>query len=229
MMKTSLPTKTYKTGKVVIDWKSITEGFEIEVDEQTFIVVSNENVEKVSKTTDKPYKVRRIVISDVHGNELEVGTESFKKGSFVKRFNKLYPQVEEVVTVETEVIEDIPTVEDTVEEIPTDIPTVETGLIVLEKVFEEKRTDEDILDFNVLSQEEQTKRVNEMYRIIGERGLWDDFNRCAYEDKTITSELLQVMMETMYEVNKIDVDFDEIQKQLNEECASRRRRRGRYK
>ena len=228
MMKTSLPTKTYKTGKEVINWKEITEGFEIEVSEQTFIVVSNENVDKVSKTTDKPYKVRRIVISDVHGNELEVGTESFKKGSFVKRFNKLYPQVEEVVTVETEVIEDIPTVEDTVEEIPTDIPTVETGLIILEKAFEE-RTDEDILDFDVLSQEEQTKRINEMYRIIGERGLWDDFNRCAYGDKTITSELLQVIVDSMCGLNKIDVDFDEIQKQLNEECASRRRRRGRYK
>ena len=217
MMKTSLPTKTYKTGKVVIDWKSITEGFEIEVDEQTFTVVSNENVNKVSKTTDKPYKVRRIVISDVHGNELEVGTESFKKGSFVKRFNKLYPQVEEVVTVETEVIEEVPTVED----IPTDIPTVETGLVVVEKVFEE-RTDEDILDFNVLSQEEQTKRVNEMYRIIGERGLWDDFNRSAYNDKPISADLFKAIVDS---VEEIDIDFDEIQKQLNEEYSSRRRRR----
>lgn len=220
MMKTSLPTKTYKTGKVVIDWKSITEGFEIEVDEQTFIVVSNENVDKVSKTTDKPYKVRRIVISDVHGNELEVGTESFKKGSFVKRFNKLYPQVEEVVTVETEVIEEVPTVE----EIPTDIPTVETGLVVVEKVFEE-RTDEDILDFNVLSQEEKTKRVNEMYKIIGERRLWDDFNGCIYSDKPMTSDLLQAIMDSMFRLNEIDIDFDEIQKQLNEEYSSRRRRR----
>ena len=218
MMKTSLPTKTYKTGKVVIDWKSITEGFEIEVDEQTFTVVSNENVDKVSKTTDKPYKVRRIVISDVHGNEMEVGTESFKKGSFVKRFNKLYPQVEEVVTVETEVIEEVPTVE------TTDIPTVETGLVVVEKVFEE-RTDEDILDFNVLSQEEQTKRVNEMYKIIGERGLWDDFNGCIYSDKPMTSDLLQAIMDSMFRLNEIDIDFDEIQKQLNEEYSSRRRRR----
>lgn len=220
MMKTSLPTKTYKTGKVVIDWKSITTGFEIEVDEQTFTVVSNENVDKVSKTTDKPYKVRRIVISDVHGNELEVGTESFKKGSFVKRFNKLYPQVEEVVTVETEVIEEVPTVE----EIPTDIPTVETGLVVVEKVFEE-RTDEDILDFNVLSQEEKTKRVNEMYKIIGERRLWDDFNGCIYSDKPMTSDLLQAIMDSMFRLNEIDIDFDEIQKQLNEEYSSRRRRR----
>lgn len=200
MMKTSLPTKTYKTGKVVIDWKSITTGFEIEVDEQVFTVVSNENVDKVSKTTDKPYKVRRIVISDVHGNELEVGTESFKKGSFVKRFNKLYPQVEEVVTVETEVIEEVPTVEQT---------------------FEEK-TVEDDFEFEVLSQEEQTKRVNEMYRIIGERGLWDDFNRSAYNDKPISADLFKAIVDS---VEEIDIDFDEIQKQLNEECESRRRRR----
>lgn len=200
MMKTSLPTKTYKTGKVVIDWKSITTGFEIEVDEQVFTVVSNENVDKVSKTTDKPYKVRRIVINDVHGNELEVGTESFKKGSFVKRFNKLYPQVEEVVTVETEVIEEVPTVEQT---------------------FEEK-TVEDDFEFEVLSQEEQTKRVNEMYRIIGERGLWDDFNRSAYNDKPISADLFKAIVDS---VEEIDIDFDEIQKQLNEECSSRRRRR----
>lgn len=200
MMKTSLPTKTYKTGKVVIDWKSITTGFEIEVDEQVFTVVSNENVDKVSKTTDKPYKVRRIVISDVHGNELEVGTESFKKGSFVKRFNKLYPQVEEVVTVETEVIEEVPTVEQT---------------------FEEK-TVEDDFEFEVLSQEEQTKRVNEMYRIIGERGLWDDFNRSTYNDKPISADLFKAIVDS---VEEIDIDFDEIQKQLNEECESRRRRR----
>lgn len=217
MMKTSLPTKTYKTGKVVIDWKSITTGFEIEVDEQTFTVVSNENVDKVSKTTDKPYKVRRIVISDVHGNELEVGTESFKKGSFVKRFNKLYPQVEEVVTVETEVIEEVPTVE------TTDIPTVEevNDNPTVEQTFEEK-TVEDDFDFEVLSQEEQTKRVNEMYRIIGERGLWDDFNRSAYNDRPISADLFKAIVDS---VEEIDIDFDEIQKQLNEECSSRRRRR----
>lgn len=217
MMKTSLPTKTYKTGKVVIDWKSITTGFEIEVDEQTFTVVSNENVDKVSKTTDKSYKVRRIVISDVHGNELEVGTESFKKGSFVKRFNKLYPQVEEVVTVETEVIEEVPTVE------TTDIPTVKevNDNPTVEQTFEEK-TVEDDFEFEVLSQEEQTKRVNEMYRIIGERGLWDDFNRSAYNDKPISADLFKAIVDS---VEEIDIDFDEIQKQLNEECSSRRRRR----
>ena len=220
MMKTSLPTKTYKTGKVVIDWKSITEGFEIEVDEQTFTVVSNENVDKVSKTTDKPYKVRRIVISDVHGNELEVGTESFKKGSFVKRFNKLYPQVEEVVTVETEVIEEVPTVE------TTDIPTVKevNDNPTVEQTFEEK-TVEDDFEFEVLSQEEQTKRVNEMYKIIGERRLWDDFNGCIYSNKPMTSDLLQAIMDSMFRLNEIDIDFDEIQKQLNEEYSSRRRRR----
>ena len=217
MMKTSLPTKTYKTGKVVIDWKSITTGFEIEVDEQVFTVVSNENVDKVSKTTDKPYKVRRIVISDVHGNELEVGTESFKKGSFVKRFNKLYPQVEEVVTVETEVVEEVPTVE------TTDIPTVKevNDNPTVEQTFEEG-TGEDDFDFEVLSQEEQTKRVNEMYKIIGERGLWDDFNRSAYNDKPISADLFKAIVDS---VEEIDIDFDEIQKQLNEECSSRRRRR----
>lgn len=104
MLRSQLPVKQFKTGRECINWKEITEGFEIKVGEQTFTVVKNENVEKVSKTTGKAYKTRRLTIADVNGNTMEVGTESFKKGSFVKRFNKLYPQVEETS------VEVIPTV-----------------------------------------------------------------------------------------------------------------------
>ena len=61
-----------------------------------------------------------------------------------------------------------------------------------------------------------------MYKIIGERGLWDDFNRSAYNDKPISADLFKAIVDS---VEEIDIDFDEIQKQLNEECSSRRRRR----
>ena len=90
MLKDKLPKKIYSTGKEVINWKEITEGFEIEVDGQTVIVIKNENVDKVSKTTGKAYKTRRLIITDINRLvELEVGSESFKKGSFISRFKKL--------------------------------------------------------------------------------------------------------------------------------------------
>ena len=106
MLRSQLPVKQFKTGREVVDWKQVQEGFEVELKGQKFVVVSNMNVDKVSKSTGKAYKTRRIVIRDVHGNELEIGADSFKKGSFLKRFNKLYPLVEEVKEVQAEVVEE---------------------------------------------------------------------------------------------------------------------------
>ena len=106
MLRSQLPVKQFKTGREVVDWKQVQEGFEVELKGQKFVVVSNMNVDKMSKSTGKAYKTRRIVIRDVHGNELEIGADSFKKGSFLKRFNKLYPLVEEVKEVQAEVVEE---------------------------------------------------------------------------------------------------------------------------
>ena len=111
MLRSQLPVKQFKTGRECINWKEITEGFEVELNGQKFVVVSNMNVDKMSKSTGKAYKTRRIVIRDVHGNELEIGADSFRKGSFLKRFNKLYPlaevkAVEEVKEVQAEVVEE---------------------------------------------------------------------------------------------------------------------------
>ena len=106
MLRSQLPVKQFKTGRECVNWKEVKEGFEVELKGQKFVVVSNMNVDKVSKSTGKAYKTRRIVIKDVHGNELEIGADSFKKGSFLKRFNKLYPLVEEVKEVQAEVVEE---------------------------------------------------------------------------------------------------------------------------
>lgn len=104
MIKNQLPKRVFKTGREVIAWNEIQQGFEVEVQEQKFIVISNNNVEKVSKTTGKAYKTRRLVIADINGNEMEIGADSFKKGSFIKRFNKQFGVAK--VEVKTEVQED---------------------------------------------------------------------------------------------------------------------------
>lgn len=89
MIQNQLPTRVYKTGKVVVNWAKVEKGFTVEHEGAIYKVVSNKNVEKVSKNGNT-YKTRRLVITDVNELvELEIGTDSFKKGSFIKRFNKL--------------------------------------------------------------------------------------------------------------------------------------------
>ena len=102
-----LPTKTYSTGRTVINWKEIGRGFTVEHEGVTYVVKSNEMIEKTSKTGNT-YKTRRLVITDVNELvELEIGADSFKKMSFIKRFKKLLDEVKvEVIEEEVKEIED---------------------------------------------------------------------------------------------------------------------------
>ena len=52
MIKNQLPKKVYSTGKEVINWKEVKEGFEVEVDGQTVIVVKNDCSFLIQKNTE---------------------------------------------------------------------------------------------------------------------------------------------------------------------------------
>ena len=86
----SLPTKQFKTGRVVTDWGVIGKGSKFQISStQEIEVVSNKQVEKISKTGNKR-KERRLEIKLIGFKEIiEVGTESFKKLSFMKRLLKM--------------------------------------------------------------------------------------------------------------------------------------------
>lgn len=72
--------------KQIVDWKAIRNNDKIKYNNATIVVVNNEMITKVSKTGNTR-KERRITIK--LGTMLkEVGTESFKKGSFLKRMLK---------------------------------------------------------------------------------------------------------------------------------------------
>lgn len=191
MLRSQLPVKRFKTGRECVDWKKVNEGFEVKVGEQTFIIVSNTNVDKVSKSTGKPYKARRIVVADVYGHELEIGADSLRKGSFVKRFNKLYPLVER----KQEVAE----------------PKEVTKIVI--DLTEEKAED----DFkpNMYTQQELTERDNRLYEILTQRGLlqaYSDYEHGKFVDKATMDKLEQVFDE----VDDLG-DLDEVQRMLDEE------------
>lgn len=92
-----LPIKQFKTGRVVTDWNAIGDGSTFQVNpSQEIEVVSNKQVEKVSKTGNKR-KERRLTIKLKGFKEMvEVGTESFKKLSFMKRLVKMSKTQEHV-------------------------------------------------------------------------------------------------------------------------------------
>jgi hypothetical protein len=189
MIVNQLPKKVYSTGREVIDWKQIDRGFTIEVNGQKFIVVSNENVGKVSKSGNA-YKTRRLIIADVNGNEMEIGTESFKKGSFIKRFNKQFPIVKEV---------------------PTERKTVVINLGELEQ------EQEDTFDYEShrMTDSEQTELTNELYKILTERGLlqaYTDWENGKIVDKTTMERIMRAIDDSIQD----DFDLDEIEKMLQE-------------
>lgn len=191
MIVNQLPKKVYSTGREVIDWKQIDKGFTIEVNGQKFIVVSNENVGKVSKSGNA-YKTRRLIITDVNGNEMEIGTESFKKGSFIKRFNKQFPIVKEV---------------------PTERKTV---VINLGELLQEQEQ-EDTFDYEShrMTDSEQTELTNELYKILTERGLlqaYTDWENGKIVDKTTMERIMRAIDDSIQD----DFDLDEIEKMLQE-------------
>lgn len=207
MLKSQLPIKTYKTGREVVDWKQVNQGFTVEIEDVKIVVVSNENVEKVSKTTDKPYKTRRLVVTDINELvQLEVGSESFKKGSFVKRFKKLLDEVKPVVIEETEVIEEI-------EE--TDKPT--EVIIDLGEIFKSDTSDDDF-DYSkhTMTDSEITDKTNEFYAELTEQGLLQAYSDMQY-GKSVDTKMSQQIMQILDDTLDDDLDLDEVEKMLNEQ------------
>lgn len=201
MLKSQLPIKTYKTGREVVDWKQVNQGFTVEIEDVKIVVVSNENVEKVSKTTDKPYKTRRLVITDINELvQLEVGSESFKKGSFLKRFKKLLDEVKPVVIEETEVIEETDT--------PTEV-IIDLG---------ESDTSDDDFDYSkhIMTDSEITDRTNEFYAELTGQGLLQAYSDMQY-GKSVDVKMSQQIMQILDDTLDDDLDLDEVERMLNEQ------------
>lgn len=212
MLQSQLPTKVYKTGRTVISWKDITTGFEVEVNEQKFIVVSNTNVEKVSKTSGKGYKTRRLVIADINGNEMEVGADSFKKGSFIKRFNKQYPpmeKVQEVVEepqVEVAEVEEPKTLAEQIEE-----PTFKKIVIDL---TEEQVQDEEPLE--QMTVEEQVAEQNRFYELLTERGLLQVYSDMEH-GKEVSEQDKRAIRQVEEDMIDEQINWDELEQMMKEE------------
>ena len=96
-MVNGLQMKTFKTGRQVVDWKNI---FQFTVDGHQIKVISNEMVVKVAKTSGKSRKERRLQVTIDGVNSIEIGTESAKKGSFIKRLLKVTKVIKKEITFE---------------------------------------------------------------------------------------------------------------------------------
>lgn len=90
MMLLPLPTKKYKTGREVVNWSAIGKGSTFPINStQEIEVISNENMVKISKNGNAR-KERRLTVKLKGFKEvIEVGIESFKKTTFVKRLLKI--------------------------------------------------------------------------------------------------------------------------------------------
>lgn len=201
MLKSQLPVKQFKTGREVVDWKQINQGFTVEIEDVKIVVVSNENVEKVSKTTDKPYKTRRLVVTDINELvQLEVGSESFKKGSFLKRFKKLLDEVKPVVIEETDT--------------PTEV-IIDLGEISKE-IKEERESDDFDYSQHMITDSEITDRTNEFYAELTGQGLlqaYSDWENGKSVDTTSQQRIMQILDDTLDD----DLDLDEVERMLNEQ------------
>lgn len=90
--------KTYSTGRQVVDW---VKNIQFTVDGYTINILKNEMVEKTAKKSGKTRKERRLTVTIDGTNSLEVGTESIKKGSFIKRLLKITNETTEEVETES--------------------------------------------------------------------------------------------------------------------------------
>ena len=233
----SLPKKVYKTGKEVVDWKQVDKGYTVEIEDVAVVVVSNENVSKTSKTSGKDYKTRRLIVTDVNESvELEVGADSFKKGSFIKRFKKLLasvvvavglgtgtevveePQVEvaEVVEiVETEPVAEVLDAE--VVSVEEENPPIPPVLLLNEPTVVEEET------FTEMTPQEQVDFANSFYKEIGKQGLWDDFNSYVYgDDEYMSGKLLGALFSSIGD-DEEEIDWDELQTEMNKEDEEKRK------
>lgn len=86
-MNTELPMKTYSTGKMVVNWTMVNGSYNF--GERIVEVIANKIVEKIAKASGNKRKERRLTVR-LNGfeDEYECGTESFKKGSFLKNLIK---------------------------------------------------------------------------------------------------------------------------------------------
>ena len=84
-----LPMKIYSTGRKVVDWQGVIVGFKLTIDTYIIRVLENKMIEKTAKISGKKRKERRLTLQ-LNGFEetYECGTESFKKGSFLKNLIK---------------------------------------------------------------------------------------------------------------------------------------------
>lgn len=86
-MNTELPMKTYSTGKMVVNWTMVNGSYTF--GESIVEVIANKIVEKIAKVSGNKRKERRLTVR-LNGfeDEYECGTESFRKGSFLKNLIK---------------------------------------------------------------------------------------------------------------------------------------------
>ena len=110
--------------KMITDWKQIIEGFQIEIDEKVYEVITNEMIVKTSKT-GKVYRKRMLTVKEVETNKVEeVSSDNFKNLTFVKRFKDKVKKATKTVSKRqrTTKVKEIPVIEETK---PVDIPVVE--------------------------------------------------------------------------------------------------------
>lgn len=85
----NLPIKTYSTGRQVVDWQGVMVGFKLAIDTHIVNVLENKMVEKIAKASGNKRKERRLTVQlEGFKETYECGTESFKKGSFLKNLIK---------------------------------------------------------------------------------------------------------------------------------------------
>ena len=86
-MMIELPMKTYSTGKQVVNWVMVNGSYNF--GESVVEVIANKMVEKIAKVSGNKRKERRLTVR-LNGfeDEYECGTESFRKGSFLKNLIK---------------------------------------------------------------------------------------------------------------------------------------------
>ena len=98
-MEITLPKRKYSTGREVVNWVEVKGEYTLD-NETTILIISNKLVEKTSKKTGNKRKERRLEVA-LKGFEefIEIGTESLKKLSFIKRLRKLSKTI--VKTVKT--------------------------------------------------------------------------------------------------------------------------------
>lgn len=87
--------------KMITDWKQIIEGFQIEIDEKVYEVITNEMITKTSKSS-KVYRKRILTIKEVETDRVEeVSSDSFKDLTFTRKFKDKVKRIRKPKTRKT--------------------------------------------------------------------------------------------------------------------------------